>query len=172
MAWPVTLAEAKRALDLGDTTTEDDEINELIPAAVEMVEKDCLRAIANQTWQLKMDEFPCDEIQLRMPPVMAVTSVTYIDTDGTSQTFSSSLYDTDLTSAPGRIRPNSGSTGWPETQCTPNAVTVTFTAGYDSDIPRIAWKAILLALKSLYFGCDVGDGYWSMINRLRWEGGV
>src|SRR5687768_2562394 len=95
--YPVTLSEVKRALKLGTTTSDDDlELNDLIPVAVDMVERDAQRALARQTWVLYMDEFPCEEIELRMPPVISVTSVTYIDTDGDSQTVSTSDYDTDL----------------------------------------------------------------------------
>lgn len=170
-SWPISLAEAKRALDLGDTTTEDTEINELIPVAVEMVEEDTQRSICNQTWQLTMDYFP-DVIELRRPPVTAVSSVQYIDEDSVTQTFAASNYDVDTTSAPGRIILSDSSVGWPTINDEPNAVIVTFTAGYGSDVPRIAWQACMIALKSLYYGCPVGEAYHSIINRLRWEGGA
>lgn len=171
-AWPVTLAEVKRSLDLGDTTTEDDKLNDLIPVAVDMVEQDAQRAIAKQTWKLYMDEFPCETIELRMPPVQSVTSVTYTDWDDVTQTVSASLYDTDLQSSPARIIPSSDSSGWPCAKCMPNAVTVTFVAGYSASVPRAAWNAIMLAMRALYYNCEVGEAYWSFINRIRWEGGL
>lgn len=170
--YPVTLSEVKRALKLGTTTSDDDlELNDLIPVAVDMVERDAQRALARQTWALYMDEFPCEEIELRMPPVISVTSVTYIDTEGDSQTVSTSNYDTDLKSSPARIFPAEG-TYWPSTDCVPNAVTVTFVAGYAASVPKVAYQAIMLAVKSLYFGCDAGEAYWHFVNRLRWEGGI
>lgn len=168
---PVTLAEVKRALKLGTTTPDDDEeLKDWILSAVDDVERDALRALASQTWQLKLDEFP-DVIELRRPPIIAVTSVTYIDTAGDSQTLASSTYDTDLTGEPGRVMPAEGNS-WPSVDCTPNPITVTFTAGYTAAIPRPAWTAIMLNVKARYSGCDPGEAYWSCINRLRWEGGV
>lgn len=170
---PVKLGEVKRALDLGDTTTEDAELQELIPVAVEMVEHDAQRAFETETWKLYMDEFPEDVIELRMPPVISVTSVTYTDADGVTQTVSSANYDTDLTSEPARIIPAATTTGWPQTKQVPNAVTVTFTAGYSGyEVPRCAWMSIMLAVKALYHGCAPGDAYWSMIDRCRWEPGL
>jgi len=163
---PVSLDEVKRALDLGDDTGSDDELAELIPAAVDMVERDVQRALMTQTWELTLDAFPC-EIELRMPPVIAVTSVKYTDTAGDEQTVSTSDYYTDLTTAPGRIWPVEM---WPtDVSCDrPNAVNVVFTAGYPGSIPRVAWLAIMAAVKALYNGCEPGDAYWAMIDRLRW----
>ena len=172
--WPISLQDAKDRLEFGTTTEDDDrKIQSLIPVAVEMVETDCQRAIVNRTWKLYMDEFPCEEIELRMPPIVSVTSVTYTDSDGATQTVSSTLYDTDLVGEPGRIRPASGTSGWPTAACVPNAVTVNFTAGYgETPIPYTLIEAMLLALKALYYGCEPGEAYWSKINRNRWEGGL
>jgi uncharacterized phiE125 gp8 family phage protein len=172
--WPITLQDAKDVLDFGTTTAEDDRrIMALIPAAIAAVETDAQRAIANQTWILRMDEFPCDEIELRKPPVNAVSSVVYLDTDGTSTTLSVDDYQVDLVSAPARISPAVGSSGWPSTYCALNAVTVTFTAGYvETPIPALAIHAIKLALKAIYRECEPGPGYWGMIDRIRWEGGL
>ena len=122
---PVTLTEAKRFLDLGDTTTEDPKLEDWIPVAVEMVERHSQRALVKQTWKLYLDEFPCGTIELRRPPVQSVSSITYTDGNGDEQTVSSSDYETDLKSAPGRIVPV---TTWPSAKCMPNAVTVTFIA--------------------------------------------
>ena len=164
---PITLNEAERALQFGDIsdTSLDAEIEELIPVAVDMVERDCQRALCPQTWQLKLDQFPV-VIELRRPPITAA-SVTYLDEDEASQTLSSSLYDTDLTSAPGLITPDDLS--WPVVGTVPAAVTVTFTAGYAGKLPPAAWNALRLALKAVYYGCDPGDAYWSMIGRLDWS---
>lgn len=166
LSYPVSLDEVKRALDLGDDTGSDEELSQLIPAAVEMVERDSHRSICTQTWKLYLDEFP-EEIELRVPPVTAVSSVKYTDTAGVEQTVSSSDYYTDITSAPARVWPV---TVWPSgVDCDrPNAVNVTFTAGYSGSIPKVAWLAIMAAVKALYNGCEPGDSYWAQIDRLRW----
>jgi uncharacterized phiE125 gp8 family phage protein len=168
---PLTLDELARAMKLG-TLTEDDEaeLTDWLLSAVEDVENDSQRALMQQTWQLKMDEFP-DVIELRRPPILTVATVSYIDTEGDSQTITSTDYDTDLVGEPGRIFPAEGYC-WPSVDCIPNAVTVTFTAGYQTAIPRCAWTAIVLNVKARYGGCEPGDAYWSNINRLRWEGGL
>lgn len=167
---PVSLDEVKRALDLGDDTGSDIELQELITVAVEMVEKDCQRALQSQTWKLFLDGFP-EAIELRMPPVTAVSSVKYTDTNGDEQTVSASDYYADTTTTPGRIW---AVTTWPSDVATdrPNAVNVTFTAGYTGSVPRVAWLAIMAAVKALYNGCEPGESYWSIIDRLRWESGL
>jgi uncharacterized phiE125 gp8 family phage protein len=174
--WPITLQDAKDVLDFGTTTADDDrKIMALIPAAIAAVEVDAQRAIANQTWILRMDEFPYEEIELRKPPVNGVTSVVYLDADNQSTTLSASEYQVDLESAPARITPVFSSSGWPVTYCALNAVTVTFTAGYvETPIPAEAIRAILLALKAIYNECEpmANPGYRGMIDRIRWEGGL
>lgn len=171
--WPIGAYDLGRHLDLDSLTTDDaNYIEELVPAAFEMVERDCQRAIVSRNWVLKMDSFPSDEIELRMPPVSTVVSITYVDSDGDSQTLSSSVYETDLASAPARIVLGEGQS-WPEAACVPNAVTVTFTAGYaDGDLPFTLKQACLLAAGSLYYRCDPSDAYWSLIRRNAWEFGL
>lgn len=167
---PVTIADLKLGINYGTTTEEDDaRLNRLQSVAVEKVEIDSQRALMPQTWVLKMDEFP-DVIELRRPPILTVASVAYLDTAGVSQTLSSTLYDTDLTGEPGRIMQAEGATGWPTTDCAPNAVTVTFTAGYSAAIPQSAYYAICLAVTAMLEGCEPDEAYWRNIERLQWEG--
>lgn len=171
-ALPVTLDEVSRMAKLGTLTGDDlEELHEWVLSAVEDVERDSQRALMPQTWTLKMDDFPCYEIELRRPPILTVASVAYIDTAGVSQTISSSNYETDLTGEPGRIVP-AENYQWPCVDCVPNAVTVTFTAGYDGGIPRAAVTAIVLNVKARFHGCEPAEAYWSNIDRLRWNGGL
>jgi uncharacterized phiE125 gp8 family phage protein len=83
-------------------------------------------------------------------PVTSVTSVTYLDTSGVSQTWSSSLYLTDLPTGPhaarARITP-AYAQYYPSTYDVPNAVTVRFVAGYtNADAVPMAIKAAMLFL--------------------------
>ena len=67
------------------------------------------------------------------PPLQSVTSITYVDDAGDTQTLSSSLYQVDTKSQPGRIIPAYGES-WPTVRSnTLNAVTVNFVAGYGDD---------------------------------------
>lgn len=129
---PVTLDEAKVHLRVDDTY-EDALIWSLIVAASQHVETFTHRALCTQTWDDKRDGFPCGDIWLPKPPVSAVTSITYVDTSGSTQTWASSDYTTDLPTGPwarmARITPGYN-LSYPQTRCVLNAVTVRFVCGY------------------------------------------
>ena len=62
-----------------------------------------------------------------------MTSIQYVDDAGDTQTLSTSLYQVDTKSQPGRIIPAYGES-WPTVRSdTLNAVTVNFVAGYGDD---------------------------------------
>lgn len=111
------------------------------------------RALMPQTWQRVMDRFPFNrELILRYPPLVSVTSITYIDPDGASQTMSSSDYIVDTFSYRGRIALAPGAS-WPATQCDRiNAVTVTYVAGYaDEDaVPQKLKQGMLMLIAHHY----------------------
>src|SRR4029077_18050283 len=83
------------------------------------------RAFITQTWDDVRDGFPgSDEaIWLPRPPLISVTSVTYIDTAGATQTWSASLYTVIAPAgpkaSPGAIVPNYGQI-FPATLDVPN----------------------------------------------------
>lgn len=112
-----------------DFQDEDDVLSGYLLAARRVVETDTERAMLTQTWTLTMDAFPCDLIELRRCPVQSVTSVTYLDTSGDSQTLATTVYAVDVSSEPARITLKSGQV-WPTTYDQANAVTVTFVAGW------------------------------------------
>ena len=87
------------------------------------------RAIMTQTWQLHLDSFPCRQIKLPFPPLQSVSSISYVDTDGAPQTYSSSLYEVVTAAEPGLVQPIYGGS-WPATRVQKNAVTITYVAGY------------------------------------------
>ena len=79
-------------------------------------------------------------------------SVVYIDTDGATQTVSSSVYDVDIDQEPGRLR-LAYSESWPsDRRSTPNSVIIRFVAGYgDADaVPETIKAAIKLLVGHLY----------------------
>jgi uncharacterized phiE125 gp8 family phage protein len=131
---PVTLAEAKVHLRQ-DVADEDALITTLITAARQWTETFTHRALITQTWDLKLDDFPCDNADLELPlaPVASVTSISYVDTTGATQTWSASSYQTDLPTGPqaqrGRIAP-AYAQYYPVPRSQLNAVTVRFVAGY------------------------------------------
>ena len=86
------------------------------------------------------------------PPLSSVTSIGYEDENGSSQTWSSALYQTDTDSEPGRIKPIEGET-FPNTQSnTYNTVTMTYVAGYGgaSAVPVRYKQAIKLLVAHWY----------------------
>ena len=72
-------------------------------------------------------------ILLPRPPLVSVSSITYVDQDGVAQTWSPSLYTVEKPTGdyadPGRIFPNFGEI-YPIARAMPGAVTITFVAGY------------------------------------------
>lgn len=127
---PVSLIEAKDQARLARDITDEDAIHAaMLLSAVEEVEKDSRRAVLWQRCKLRLDRFPC-EILLFRCPVLAIESITYVDTAGDTQTLATSRYQYDISGEPARIQPAYG-LDWPTVrEDTLNAVTVTFTAGY------------------------------------------
>lgn len=165
----ITLAEAKNHLKLDDygspaSHPDDTLIEGLITAAREWAENYTGRAIVPQTFELVMSRFPTkqctgigDEIPLPMAPIVAVSSVTYLDGAGASQTVATSDYTVDNWSTPGYVYPING-VSWPNTEVNPGAVTVRYSAGFtlptDSPnnlpCPKSVKSAMLLIIGHLY----------------------
>lgn len=158
---PIDATEAKRNQKIVIAAA-DGAINDLIAEAREELEGATARAFVTQTWQLTLDRFPfagCSdtyrptarEIELRVCPVQSVSSIVYLDPAGESQTLSTSVYDVDTRSEPGRITLKNGQT-WPLTLIQANAVTITFVAGYGdaAAVPRLVKRAIKMRVAHWY----------------------
>jgi uncharacterized phiE125 gp8 family phage protein len=144
---PVTLAEVRTQLGITDAsdTASDTTITRRIIEARQWVEGFIRRALINQTLEIRQDCFT-ECIKLPHPPVSSITSVKYIDTDGTEQTLSSTLYVLDDYPLVPFIREVYGTT-WPTARDEPNAVRVRYVAGYGanaSDVPQLIREAIML----------------------------
>jgi uncharacterized phiE125 gp8 family phage protein len=122
---PVTITEAKLHLKV-DGTDDDNLITALIKAARMQAENETRRALITQTIDVYLDAF-ADEILL--PPITAVTAITYTDTAGATQTLASNQYAVDIYSEPARVVPAYDVT-WPETREQNNAVKIRCTAGW------------------------------------------
>lgn len=143
---PVTIEEIKDWLRVEGV---DDEADLLaLRADAELaVEEAINRPLMTQTWELVLDAFPSGPIEIPMSPLESITSVTYTDVDGNSQTWDSSEYVVvrAYASAPrppdaarGLIEPGSGF-AYPSTQDVPEAVVIRFVCGYGttpSDVPE------------------------------------
>ncbi len=144
----VSLEEAKLHLRVTHTD-EDAYIGTLISAARSMAEQLTERSIGEQTWLLQLDAIP-DEILLQYPPVIAVDSVQYRDTDGNMQTIDSADYTVDTGLEPSWILPGVDYE-WPETDESANALQVMYRAGYSpTDCPPAIKQWILLKVGEMY----------------------
>lgn len=82
------------------------------------------------------DVLPC-------PPILAITVIKYLDEAGVEQTLSADIYRTvadRLVLKPGK--------SWPHIACEPDAVRITYRAGY-IDVPAEARQAVILATQHL-----------------------
>ena len=150
---PVSLTEAKEHLRITDTV-EDDYIESLISVAREWVEKYEHRAYCLQTVTAHYSSFGA-KILLPINPAIDISSITYIDSTGTEQTLDTDLYKLDSYACPAFIYPSYGSS-YPSVRDINNAITVTYTAGYDAspsnaeDVPSRVKHAIKLIISHLY----------------------
>lgn len=152
-AEPVSLTEAKLHLRVDTDCTDDDNlITALIAAAREMAENYTGRAFISQTWELTLDNFPVGCIELRPAPLATITSITYQDGDGVVTTLSTSIYEADTYSTPGRAC-NKWALSWPTAREIQNSILVTYTTGYGATsaaVPGPIKAAILLTIGHLY----------------------
>jgi uncharacterized phiE125 gp8 family phage protein len=148
---PLSLAEAKAHCRI-DHDDENALVASLIVAAREYAETFTHRALAPQTWEDTRDTFPNGVWVLPKPPVTSVTSVTYVDGAGDTQTWAASNYTTDLPAgrwaACAKIVPVYA-TFWPITRAVINAVTVRFVCGY-STTPEAIKAAMKLLIGHWY----------------------
>lgn len=156
---PITLSEAKNYLKVEDSYTDDDTlITAIITSVRQYIETYLTTALITQTIEEKWDYIDVRNYQVRqnfnlgVNPVQSVTSITYIDTDGDSQTWSASEYVVDTHRQVARIGIKNGYT-WPSIQDEINALTVTYVAGYGdagSDVPGNILQAMRYLIAAYY----------------------
>lgn len=108
-------------------------------------------SLVQKTYEIALDQFPAGAIELPMPPLVSVESVTAgEDSDGL---LDSALYVVDGYSAPARVVPV---TAWPTVTKATNLIRIRYVAGYgeESDggemLPYAIRAALLLMLAHLY----------------------
>jgi len=117
------------------------------------------RCLVPQEWSQTLDQFPAgNAIELRLPPIISIVSVSYVDSDGATQTMTSSDYEL---SADTHWRPRlrlAYNASWPTTRDQHDAVTIRALLGYDSGnspqdaagVPQSIKHALLLLISDLY----------------------
>lgn len=155
---PVTLIAAKEHLRANDD--EDGLIQTLIYAAREYAQGYTGRALITQTWEFTASGFPSyyesyfyGTLKLPLGKLQSVTSVSYVNEAGATQTLAASDYQVDTSNdSAGRITPAFGKY-WPTTRAgVLEAVTVRFIAGYGlaAAVPFSIKAAMLLIIGHLF----------------------
>jgi hypothetical protein len=208
----VPLERAKQALRI-DTAADDTRIQQLVAAATERLDgADGIlgRALMPQTWRLEVQSFPGAQVvgdlddltvsrefsgletsvtgylEIPLPPLIGVTLVEYLDTDGDVQTLASSTYRVVAGGTRRRSRLIlAPSQSWPSTRVgEPDAVRVTFDCGYrdlsspaNLAVPESIREAVLMLTQSMYDRPgqeDVPEVVHSLLApyKVGWFGGV
>lgn len=141
---PVTLAEVKTRLRI-DNSADDAGVSRLIASATRYTEAHTRRAFVTQVWTLVLDAFPCGSISLPLPPLVSVDEITYVDSNGATQTLASTEYVVDKAGMIGLVH-RAYEKEWPTTRAQPMAVRVKFTAGYGNAaaVPADIVSALML----------------------------
>jgi uncharacterized phiE125 gp8 family phage protein len=141
-AVPLSLAEV-RAQCRVDDTSEDALLMGYVHSAVSWIDGHegwLGRALITQTYDLTLDQFPYGYhpiVRLPLAPLQAVTSITYVDGNGTVQTLAPASYQI----AGQYVWPAYGQT-WPTTRCQPRAITVRLRTGYGDN-----WNSVPEAIR-------------------------
>lgn len=151
---PMSLAEAKD--HLRETGADQDGlIAGYILSAREYVENATHRKMITQTLDFTIDHYwPCwayrYRIDLPIAPVASITSISYVDTTGATQTLAADQYVAVLTGSVPYIEPAYGVT-WPQVRCQGAAITVRFVAGGTlSQVPNPLMQAMRMLIGHWY----------------------
>lgn len=148
-------------------TTSDPYLAGLIAAARLWVEDTTRRALITQTWKLYLNAFD-NAIEIPRAPLQSVTSITYVDTAGATQTVAASVYTVDTDSVPGRVLLAPDQL-WPtDVDDREKGICITFVAGYGASgasVPVTDLHAIKLQLEILYD--RPGPDYMAQLERAR-----
>lgn len=158
---PISVTDLKVQLRLDTSdTSEDTYLTNIINAAVEMCEKYTRRDLINKTYVTYRDSFS-DIIEIRRSKLQSITSIQYYDTNNTLQTLDTSVYSITDEADYSAVYLNPGKS-WPSTYRKPQAVKITFVAGYGSlatNVPAVIKQGLLMHAAMMYENRgDCGDG--------------
>ena len=147
---PISTSEAKTYLKV-DNSTDDSLITALIQAARESCEKYLQMALISQTITERFNGFQNYGLRLSISPLISVTSVSYLDSGGGSQTLSTDYYGVADYEKPPLIYLKYGQT-WPVVYSQQDAVTVVYLAGYAdaAAVPALIKTAMYMILSEWY----------------------
>lgn len=180
---PVDMVDLRDQLRI-DGTSDDDALNRLAYVATSYMDGEGAlgRALITQSWAQHFYA-PKDKVRIRMLPFQSLTSVQYYDKDGAFQTATLSDYEVVGAGNEKWLRPKDGVT-WPSTDDRPDAIKVTYVAGYGDDtwdIPEGIRHALLMLVAHWFENREPTDekarleipwGVEALMNieRTRWYG--
>jgi len=162
---PITAVELRSHIRTDITELPDNEANEIIEEARQMIEDYSGLAFISQSWRLTLDHWPAaseawwdgvrqihrNEIysgiaSLELPrwPLASITSVTVYDEDSNATAVTvGTTFDVDIYSTPGRLTLKRGST-WPVALRANNAINIVYVAGYANalSVPATMKRAV------------------------------
>lgn len=142
---PVTSSEVYRHLRLVEDDTEKAYADAVADVAREYVEQNTGTALLTQTWEVRYDDWWDGVLELPYPPLQSVSSIKYIDNNGTEQTLSASQYQVQTGEPVGFVQWAANAT-IPVVRAEAGAVRIVFVAGYTSAslVPSSLKQALLL----------------------------
>ena len=163
----VTLEEVKRFLNVA-THTDDTLLSDIIFNTTDYLESVLHRQFLAASYRFSLDRFPWDPnwsiqqniwwtidprsiIEIPRPPLQSITAIVYQDVNNTQQTFATTEYGVDVDSEPGRVYLLPGHS-WPSTYAIPNAVKITYFAGWTTvaTMPQRLRSLLLFVIGDLY----------------------
>lgn len=111
------------------------------------------RCLGEQSWRLALDCFPTGGLKIGLPPLVSVDAIKYVNRSGDEVTFPAEAYRVTGVGKGGLVTPL---LGWPSISDLPEAVTVEFTAGYET-VPAPLAQIIYGLVYFWYEQRPVGD---------------
>jgi uncharacterized phiE125 gp8 family phage protein len=126
-----------KVLRLSNGSIEDEHIERLIRAAVDVYEDETQKAAMPQTWELVLSGFPCSGlIELPRPPFISISSVSFYDADDVLDNWDGSPSEYVVTPSgrytPAILRPVVDGE-FPTTAVRGDAITITYRCGHQVD---------------------------------------
>ena len=151
---PIALTDVEGQCRITSLSDEASTVNLFISACRQRCESITKRALVTQSWQMQIDGFPLGRkpIEIPLPPLQTVDSITYTDQNGDSIVLDPAYYRV-LTGKsdnpqPGCIAPIYG-LNWPIAQRDFATVSISFTCGYEI-VPAGIKQWLLLNVADMY----------------------
>lgn len=156
---PLTPVEVRKQVSV-EGESHDAMLARLTTVARQQVEDRLNRQLVTATYDHHLDRFPFEgPIKLPRAPLQSVTSITYTDTTGTTQTVSTSVYKVVTSREPGEIWLKFGQI-WPIAKFEPDVITIRFVAGFGATAALVPekYKLPMLLMITDWFENRMGEG--------------